>query len=291
MGWRTVCITKRAKLDYKLGSMVVRSDGETVKIFLDEISLLLVESTAVSVTSYLLSELIERKIKVVFCDSKRNPISELVPYYGSHDTSNKIRTQIKWSDDTKEMIWTEIVYEKIKNQMMLLKMLDKEEWKLLYSYLETIEHNDETNREGHAAKVYFNSLFGKEFTRSDDSPTNACLNYDYTILLSAFNREIVAAGYITQLGIYHDNMFNQFNLSSDFMEPFRPIVDKIVYMNDFTCLESSEKELIISIFQEKVTIRGKSYNLDNAISIYANSIFEALNDRDISKIKFMSYEL
>lgn len=291
MGWRTVCITKRAKLDYKLGSMVVRSDGETVKIFLDEISLLLVESTAVSLTSYLLSELIERKIKVVFCDSKRNPISELVPYYGSHDTSNKIRTQIKWSDDIKEMIWTEIVYEKIKNQMMLLKMLDKEEWKLLYSYLETIEHNDETNREGHAAKVYFNSLFGKEFTRSDDSPTNACLNYGYTILLSAFNREIVAAGYITQLGIYHDNMFNQFNLSSDFMEPFRPIVDKIVYMNDLTCLESSEKKLIISIFQEKVTIRGKSYNLDNAISIYANSIFEALNDRDISKIKFMSYEL
>ncbi len=291
MGWRTVCITNRAKLDYKMGAMIVRTNGDRVKIFLDEISLLLVESTSVTITSYLMAELIERKIKVVFCDKKRNPISELLPYYGSHDTSNKVRTQIRWTEETKEMVWTEIVYEKIKNQMMLLKMLDKEEWKLLNSYLNTIEHNDETNREGHAAKVYFNSLYGKEFTRSDDTPINACLNYGYTILLSAFNREIVAAGYITQLGIYHDNMFNHFNLSSDLMEPFRPIVDKLVYLNGFECLESEEKELLVSMFQEKVTITGKSYDLDNAISIYVNSIFEALNDRDISKIKFIGYEL
>lgn len=291
MGWRTVCITNRAKLDYKMGAMIVRTNGDRVKIFLDEISLLLVESTSVTITSYLMAELIERKIKVVFCDKKRNPISELLPYYGSHDTSNKVRTQIRWTEETKEMVWTEIVYEKIKNQMMLLKMLDKEEWKLLNSYLNTIEHNDETNREGHAAKVYFNSLFGKEFTRSDDTPINACLNYGYTILLSAFNREIVASGYITQLGIYHDNMFNHFNLSSDLMEPFRPIVDKLVYLNGFECLESEEKELLVSMFQEKVTITGKSYDLDNAISIYVNSIFEALNDRDISKIKFIGYEL
>ena len=52
---------------------------------------------------------------------------------------------------------------------------------------------DSTNREGHAAKVYFNALFGMSFTRSADTPVNAALNYGYSIILSAFNREVAAA--------------------------------------------------------------------------------------------------
>lgn len=81
---------------------------------------------------------------------------------------------------------------------------------------------------GHAAKVYFNALFGMDFTRTEESSINAALNYGYGILLSAFNREIVLNGYITQLGLFHNNMFNQFNLGSDLMEPFRTIVDQKV---------------------------------------------------------------
>ena len=87
MSWRVVVITKRAKLDLQLGKMVVRSD-ETVKIVLSEISTIIIESTAVSLTTSLIAELAKRKIKVIFCDEKRNPSCELVNYYGSHDTSN-----------------------------------------------------------------------------------------------------------------------------------------------------------------------------------------------------------
>lgn len=87
MSWRVIVISKRAKLDLQLGYMVVRSE-EVTKIVLSEISTILIESTAVSITTSLLSELSKRKIKVIFCDEKRNPSSELVSYYGSHDTSN-----------------------------------------------------------------------------------------------------------------------------------------------------------------------------------------------------------
>lgn len=76
MSWRIVVISDRAKLDFKLNYMVVRQKEETTKIFLDEISLLILESTAISVTVSLLSQLIKKKIKVIFCDEKRNPISE-----------------------------------------------------------------------------------------------------------------------------------------------------------------------------------------------------------------------
>ena len=115
MSWRIVVISKRAKLDLQLGKMVVRSD-EVTKIVLSEISTIMIESTAVSITASLIAELAKRKVKVIFCDEKRNPSCELVNYYGSHDTSNKVRKQIIWKQQTKEAVWTEIVTEKIRKQ-------------------------------------------------------------------------------------------------------------------------------------------------------------------------------
>ena len=122
MSWRTIVISKRAKLDMQLGYMVVRSD-EITKIVLNEIATIVIESTAVSITTSLLAELSKRKVKVIFCDEKKNPSSELVSYYGSHDTSNKVRKQIAWKENTKEAVWTEIVTEKIRKQKKLLELL------------------------------------------------------------------------------------------------------------------------------------------------------------------------
>ena len=160
MSWRTVVITGCAKLDYKMDYLVVRKQSGISRIHLSEIGLLLVESTAVSLTSMLLCEMVKRKIKIVFCDEKHNPHSELMPYYGSHDTSVKVKRQVTWTDDVKEAVWTEIVTEKIRKQKELLEWLGKDEAKLLSQYIEQIAWNDETNREGHSAKVYFNAIFG-----------------------------------------------------------------------------------------------------------------------------------
>ena len=257
MSWRIVVISKRAKLDYQLGYLVVRNE-EVTKIHLSEISTILIESTAATVTTSLLAELTKKKIKVIFCDEKRNPSSELVGYYGSHDTSNKIRKQIQWSRHSKEAIWTEIVTEKIRKQKELLKNMGKEEAGLLESYLQEIGWNDETNREGHAAKVYFNALFGMTFTRTADCPENAALNYGYSILLSAFAREIVASGYITQLGLFHDNMFNQFNLASDLMEPFRVLIDREVIQMQRKEFTHEEKIQLVNVLNNEVMIDGKT---------------------------------
>ena len=113
----------------------------------------------------------EQTIEIVKYE-KRNPSSELMPYYGSHDTSAKIRNQIAWSSDIKAVMWTEIVTEKIKKQMELLNKINKnQEAALLQSYIDDIQYGDSSNREGHVAKVYFNAMFV---------------------------REIVANGYITQ---------------------------------------------------------------------------------------------
>ena len=290
MSWRVIVISKRAKLDLQLGYMVVRSE-EVTKIVLSEISTILIESTAVSITTSLLSELSKRKIKVIFCDEKRNPSSELVSYYGSHDTSNKIRKQIAWKQNTKEAVWTEIVTEKIRKQKEILEILGKEESELLSSYIKEITWNDGTNREGHAAKVYFNALFGLDFTRTEDNYINAGLNYGYLIILSAFTREIVANGYITQLGLFHDNMFNQFNLASDLMEPFRVLIDQKIFQMKLIDFEHNEKMQLVDVLNQEVLIDGKKQYVNNAIKIYCKSVFDALNDDDSSLMRFYRIEL
>lgn len=287
MSWRTVVITGIAKLDFKMDYLVVRKRDETIRIHLSEIGMVIIESTAVSLTAMLLCELVKHKIKVIFCDEKHNPHSELLPYHGSHDTSAKIRNQVAWPEKDKELVWTEIVSEKIRQQSFHLQDNGTyDEADMLMNYITEIQPGDASNREGHAAKVYFNALFGMDFTRSEDNAINAALDYGYGILLSCFNREIIASGYMTQIGLFHDNMFNAFNLASDFMEPFRPVVDRIVAVMDPKCFDTDEKREVLRFLSEEVVIDGKVQYVSNAIKIYCRSIFDALNERDVSRIRF-----
>lgn len=286
MSWRTVIIASQAKLDYKMGFLVVRGE-ETRRIVIDEIATLLIENPAVSLTGCLVEALIEQKVKVIFCDSRRSPAAELVPHHGSHDSAAKIRAQAAWDPNVKALIWQEIVSEKIRKQAAFLEELGKErEADLLASYIGQVELLDATNREGHAAKVYFNALFGMEFTRSAETPTNAALNYGYSLLLSAFSREISANGYLTQLGVFHDNMFNHFNLSCDLMEPFRILVDRYVYERGVAEFTKEEKHALWSLLERRVRIDDARRTVSDAIRIYTRSVFDAIGDADPSKIKY-----
>lgn len=286
MSWRVVVIESQSKLDYKMGYLVVRS-LDTKRILLDEIAVLIIENPAVSLTGILMEELIVRKVKVIFCDTKRNPIAELIPHHGSHDSSAKIRVQITWNQITKDNIWRDIVSEKIRKQADFLLEIGREEQAMMLSeYTGQIELADATNREGHAAKVYFNALFGMDFTRSADIPINAALNYGYSMILSAFNREVCANGYLTQLGIFHDNMFNHFNLSSDLMEPFRVLVDRMVYRMQPTEFGKEEKHEMWKLLDQKVEIDGQNQFVMNAIKIYTKSVLDAINEGDSSGMKF-----
>ena len=291
MSWRTVVITKRAKLDLKTGYLVVRCEDDVKKVHLDEIAVLIIENTAVSITGCLIAALSEKKIKVIFCDAKRDPSCELVSYYGSHDTSAKLREQIRWDDEIKSSVWTEIVAEKIRKQSeLLLESGYDTESTLLKDYINNMKFVDVTNREGHAAKVYFNALFGKSFTRTHECITNAALNYGYSIILSYFNREITSHGYLTQLGLFHSNMFNHFNFSSDLMEPFRIVVDRCVSKNRFTKFDIDEKHILVDLLNSTVIINNTEQYLNNAIKLYCRSVFDALNENDATRIAFYSFK-
>ena len=287
MSWRTVVITNRCKLSYKNNYLIIKNE-ELQMIHLSEIYCLVVDSTAVSLSSYLLSEMMKNKIKIIFCDEKRLPQGELIPYYGSHNSSKKIRNQIEWESEDKIFIWTEIIRQKIKNQFYLLDKLSLDVGNFP-NYIRDLQFADTTNREGHAAKVYFNQLFGKDFTRNQENDINIALNYGYSILLAAFTKEITSLGFLTQLGFMHKNEYNSFNLSSDLMEPFRMAVDELVFLNQDKIFDSNYKLLLIDILNNKYNFNGSNQYLTNIISIYTKSVFDAIQNNDYEILKNFEY--
>lgn len=226
---------------------------------------------------------------MIFCDEKHNPFGELSPYYSRHNSSKKIKEQIKWTNKYKDDLWMKIVKNKILNQSLLLNKIKNDKYDLLTSYIDEVVSGDKTNREGHAAKVYFNALFGKDFVRNNNDNINAALNYGYAILLSTINKEVITGGYLTQLGIHHKNEFNEFNLSCDLMEPFRVIVDNFVYFNQERELNTNYKLDIVNILNNSYKYQNKSYTLKDIIGLFVKNTLNNINNSDEYK-DFIYYE-
>ena len=201
----------------------------------------------------------------------------------------KIKKQIAWNEEYAQGVWTQIVCQKILNQANLLKKYKFDSYEKLSGYVREMEFFDSTNREGHAAKVYFNALFGNDFVRNSDDSINAALNYGYAILLSTINKEIINNGYLTQLGIHHKNEFNEFNLTCDLMEPFRIVIDNFVYYNQERKLDTEYKLDIVNILNGTFKYQGKNYTLKDIIKMFVKNTLESINNLDNYK-EFVYHE-
>ncbi len=289
MSFRTVVITRQSKISYKNRFLVVKQDNDEKYIHLSEIDTIIVDSISVSISAYLLKEIADAKINMIFCDEKHNPFGELSPYYTRHNSSKKIKEQIKWTNKCKDDLWMKIVKNKILNQSLMLNKIKNDRYDLLTSYIDEVVSGDKTNREGHAAKVYFNALFGKDFVRNNNDNINAALNYGYAILLSTINKEVIVGGYLTQLGIHHKNEFNEFNLSCDLMEPFRVIVDNFVYFNQERELNTNYKLDMVNILNNTYKYQNKSYTLKDVIGLFVKNTLNNIDNIDEYK-DFIYYE-
>jgi len=278
MGWKTIYITQKSKLSYKANSLLIQTTIEVKKIPFHQINCIVVATTQSVITGYLISKLIEQNIKVVFCSEDHNPCAELNGYYSNVNRNQNIESQISWTIPKKQDLWTLVVKNKIENQIAVLDKSEIDTKEVTDEYNSIIE-NDETNREAVIAKKYFPALFGDGFTRTNESTISMMLNYGYTILLSATNQEIVAQGYLTQLGVHHHSVRNDFNFSSDLMEPFRQFVDmKVLKLKDYEFNEYVKLELV-DILNQEIIFDEKTYILKNALSKYIHDCLDFLNDK------------
>ncbi|WP_294836594.1 type II CRISPR-associated endonuclease Cas1 [uncultured Lactobacillus sp.] len=277
MVWRSVIITQHAKLTYSMQMMIVQTRDGINQIPIEDINLLLVSTTQVVITSALISKLAQNQTKVIFVDEKDNPLVETAVYYPGARNMAKLKKQFNWDEHLKEVLWTKIVSQKIKNQIAVLDNyhLNKDE---VQSELDQLEINDESNREAIAARKYFMLLFDKNFVRRDTSAINAALDYGYAILLSSFNREIAMNGYLTYFGIHHCSQENQFNLASDLMEPFRPFVDYWVKAHEkIKELTPDIKYGLVELLSLEIKFNDKKTLLTNAISVYVRECLKFLS--------------
>ena len=271
-GFRTIVINKRCKLDSLLGSLVIRSEAEE-RIHINEIETLIIESTAVAITSALVADLTEAGANIVFCDRKHLPVSVFVPVHAHYATARNIKAQIAWCGELKAECWGQIIKEKIRQQSLhLLDLAKIEECELLADYSSKVTNGDLENFEARAAAVYFRALFGSSFSRNNACFENNALNYGYTLIMATFAREISACGYLTELGIWHRATENAFNLACDLMEPFRVIADRLVIMMPKDEYEKY-KRYMLRLMYARIRINGENQSFVPAVRIYLHRIF------------------
>lgn len=289
MSFRSVIVDSRCKLEYSLNYLICKKQDEQKKILLDEIKNIIITSTQVVITTSLICMLSKKKIKVIFCDYEHNPECELTPFENNFYTYRKIKEQLEFINNNK-YLWKRIIQEKIKNQANNLMLTDDlKSCQMLLDYMNDVKDNDISNREGHSAKVYFNSLFGMGFSRRNKEDINMYLNYGYAILVSCINREIKALGYLTEFGIHHIGESNSFNFSYDLVEPLRALVDRYVIIEKVN--KDNFKTEYVKMLSLEVKYCDRKILLDNAIHLYVNDMILYLKTNDLKYLNFIEYEL
>lgn len=217
---------------------------------IEDVGIVVLEHQQTSITLPLLNALSDHNVAVIFCGENRMPNAMLMNLDSNTTQGEIYRDQLSAGEPLKKGLWKQIVEAKIRNQAALLHKLGKDGDMLKPCYT-NVKSGDADNREGVAAKLYWNELFGNNFVRSrkGEAP-NALLNYGYTLLRAAVARSLMGSGLFPALGLFHRNRSNAFPLADDVMEPYRPYVDEVVFMmhaNGETELDKEAKAKLLKV--------------------------------------------
>ena len=211
------------------------------------------------------------------------PNSMLMPLETNTIQQETFRVQLEVSQPTKKRIWKNIIENKIRNQAALLNKLGLD-GNALKPYYMNVLSGDSDNREGAAAKIYWQQMFGEQFIRNRNGRyPNSILNYGYTILRAAVTRSLLGSGLFPAFGIFHRNRYNAFPLADDVMEPYRPFVDFAVkQIHDFSnneTIDKDTKQILLRTLFSDVKIRGQIRPLQIALSMTTASLVKAFKEK------------
>lgn len=291
MSWRVVMIEQGERMRLRLDNLHVQKGSKEYTIPLSDISIIVVSNLDTVLSIRLMDAFTVYNIGLVVCDYKHHP-SGVFTGLNTHSRASKVlRQQLEWSEEFKEYTWSHIVRAKIHNQKLVMESHTDNHVNidLLEEYTYQIAPGDATNREGHAAKVYFNTIFGKDFTRGDDDDVrNSCLNYGYTVIRAFFARLIVAYGFSGMVGLHHKSEYNNFNLVDDLMEPFRPIYDNYVLerLTEDTVFDFETRYTLIDFLHSPIRYRGRNMLMLNAMEKYIHAFIRYCNSGNIEEMHF-----
>lgn len=288
MGYRQIYIRKTDYLSFKNESLCIKKSGNVEELFIpiEDIASILIEDPHTIISVRLLTELSKNGVSTFLCDKNYFPNTQILPLNIHYNQLGIYNKQISLSDTYKNKVWQKIIKAKIHNQKLVLSFANNDEKsiEMLNRYEREVKLGDIDNREGISSKVYFSSLFGDDFIRFSSNHISSALNYGYTIMHGAIVRNLVVYGLNTYLGIWHNSNQNAYNLASDFIEPFRPIVDYYCFWKQNyieSPLSSNNRKGLINLLNEKLKIDNKICTIEYAIEIVIKSYLNYLDTRSI----------
>ena len=297
MAFRIILIENEINAKIKLDNLVLNTPEGEIWIPVSDISVIVLDNLRITLSTRFLCTLAQNNVSLVLCDEKHLPIGMFCSYDNHSRAFKHLEFQIKTNGEFYDRLWKDIVVRKILNQAEVIKKVGKREeiYDAIKKMAYETRNGDKTNREAHAAKIYFNELMDTTFSRGNDELLlNSGLDYGYTIIRSYIARICVGYGLNSQLGIHHRNEYNRFNLVDDLMEPIRPMLDYFAYFllegEEYFTVEHRKK--LINFLNHKIIYRNKKMYIANAIEEYVSQYAALLsgNRNDIDLPVFDGYE-
>lgn len=133
MSWRQVMIANKAHLSVKNSQLVVAKE-ESISIPLQDISAIMIEHEAVTMTASLLSRCADYKISVITCNQKKLPNGIWTGYHQHSRQLTVLSMQLSLSKPFRKRVWQQAIQQKIHNQSLCLRYLQLEGEKRITSY-------------------------------------------------------------------------------------------------------------------------------------------------------------
>lgn len=296
MSWRSVFISKPAKLSLRDNALFIKQECE-ISVPLEDIAVVVIDCREVVITAPLLTALAQFGATLIVCDEHFLPCGQLLPFSQHSRFLKMLSLQMALPSEIKSILWQKIIRQKIYHQSFVLKCAGQDtlSQKLLTLSLE-VKPNDLDRCEAKSAALYFPALFGNGFSRGIDTPVNIRLNYGYSIMRSAVARILVAYGFLPTLGLWHKNELNAFNLCDDLMEIFRQVVDLEVYtqfisdsINDE--FETPDKTQLVKLLNYEMIFQNKKHSVLSSIEQMVKSLSSVLHNQnpDFFRLPEISY--
>lgn len=271
-----------AALSVKHAQLVIRASDVEASVPLDEVGALVIANPAAHMTHAVLAGLCERGTPVVVCNSKKLPVGMLYPLTGHFAQTERMSAQLSAGIPQKKQLWKQIVMAKIRNQAMLLRCLSGSDHGLA-ELVKRVLSGDSSNCEAQASRTYWAVLGGSAFRRvpGGRDSANSRLNYGYAVIRSIVARATCAVGLHPSIGLHHHNRYDPYCLVDDLMEPFRPVVDEVVFGSsgvpdeEEALTPQSKAVLIRAILDTRVEIAKQQRSLFDAATITATSLTKA----------------
>ena len=280
MAWRGVHISQPARLKHRDRQLVVVQDDGEVRLALEDLAWVVLDTPHVSLTGSLLSALAEGGVVLIVPDGRHHPAGMLLSFHQHHAQAHVAHMQIEASQPLKKRLWQALVVAKIRNQAALLAGSGGPQSVILLTMAGRVASGDPDNVEAQAARLYWPGLF-TEFVRSnEDDRRNMLLNYGYAVIRAAIARACVAFGLLPALGIHHASRSNAFNLADDLIEPFRPFVDRLargrVPTDGGQGTTVEDRRHMAAVLNEDVVVGRERMTLLAATEAVARSVVDAI---------------